>query len=202
MSAECHCRETAQNQGGGGVGSSEWRRGVRDKENQGESGQRTAPGASTVAASNWSTSQPRRTQPLPPFHLSLSLSKLWLQVQTRPRPPPPTLWQRWRRRLWRWPLSWTPLPRRRAHTLQCARPPADLGEVSQNLLTWLVSPSWHAGPSERTPQRCTSLSLSLSLPSQPCQRSRSSQPDKILSDTNFNYSPHPNNAMWQELSLL
>lgn len=155
-----------------------------------------------MAASNWSTSLPQYTHPLLLFlfFLFFSLCKLWLQVKTSP------CGKDGGTGCGADPLSWTPLPRRRAHTLQCARPPADLGEVSQNLLTWLVSPSWHGGLSDmhmKVTQTCVcALAHSLSLPSQPCQRSRSSQPDKILSDTNFNYSPHPNNAMWQELSLL
>lgn len=44
---------------------------TKTKERQGESGQRAAPGAPAVAASNWSTSQP----PLLPFSFILSLSK-------------------------------------------------------------------------------------------------------------------------------
>lgn len=57
-------------------------------------------------------------------------------------------------------------------------------EVSQKCLTWLVCPSWHA----------TSR--------QPCHQGNplSSHPHQILSDTDFNYSPHPNNALWHELS--
>lgn len=84
MSAECHCREKAQNQedigkrlgGLGGVGSSEWKVGwggggleTKTTERQGESGQSTAPGATAVAASNWSTSQP----PLLAFSFIISL---------------------------------------------------------------------------------------------------------------------------------
>lgn len=48
--------------------------------------------------------------------------------------------------------------------------PADLGEVSQNLLTWLVSPAWHTGLSDMHMctwmlyKRVRSLSLSLSPP--------------------------------------
>lgn len=58
--------------------------GVRDKDkgSSGVSGQRTAPGATAMAASNWSTSHPQYTQPLPLvlIFVCFSLSELGLQV--------------------------------------------------------------------------------------------------------------------------
>lgn len=65
MSAECHCRERAQNQGGAGkrlagaLAAVNGRWGVvkRDKESWGEREQRAAPEATAVAGSNWYTSQ-------------------------------------------------------------------------------------------------------------------------------------------------